>query len=121
MTTLNIALLNKTLNAIVADPESWHQRDFLCGTQMCLAGHALIQSGQFTIKAKMFVRVDDVDDFHAVDPETDGAALLGLTGEQADHVFYLMPSAREEWLATVGTVDADPVAFAAYVRTYLGV
>jgi len=104
MTTLNIALLNKTLDAIVADPESWDQRDFLCGTKMCLAGHALIQSGEYKIQGNQFVNLDTDK---AVSAEEVGEELLGLTYEQTEALFYLIPGSTDDegndtWAERVG-------------------
>ena len=50
----NVPLFRKAMEAIEADLRSWDQNWYLitqpgCGTTMCLAGHALVQSGQYEV------------------------------------------------------------------------
>jgi hypothetical protein len=41
----DIEALDATLAAIEADPDSWYQADWRCGTGMCFAGHAAVLKG----------------------------------------------------------------------------
>lgn len=41
----NVNLLQGTLAYIEANPETWNQGEWVCGTTMCFAGHAVALSG----------------------------------------------------------------------------
>lgn len=41
----NMELLDKVLGHIKANPETWNQADYRCGTTYCFAGHAALMSG----------------------------------------------------------------------------
>jgi hypothetical protein len=47
---MNKENLNKILDIIKADPSSWNQRRYHCGTAHCLAGHAELLAGYTHVK-----------------------------------------------------------------------
>lgn len=47
----NIELLDKVLDHIEKNPESWNQRAWRCGTTYCFAGHAALLSGWQPVQA----------------------------------------------------------------------
>lgn len=136
--TLNEKLLDRTLQQIVDDPASWNQGDWclvrlskvpaavvtgdvaLCGTTACLAGHALLQSGQYQLQyvgishqgdsvVHAGVQFYDLQGHSVYDGgsiETTAGDLLGLTKGEASYLF--------------STAGGSPVEFCAMVRAYLG-
>jgi hypothetical protein len=43
--TKNAELAYETLDYIIANPEQWEQKEWICGTSMCFAGHAAVLAG----------------------------------------------------------------------------
>lgn len=145
--TVNTDLLEKTLAVIVARPQGWDQSTWIsavpdattesCGTTACLAGHALIQSGDFRqVKIIWDYEINDEREFNPeadevtgefdlqfihkdeawsldtyVDPFFEAAERLGLDDGQAEHLFY----------QTQDMVWDSADQFADYVREYLKV
>lgn len=143
---LNEKLLDRTLQAIIDDPSGWNQSDWcrvrrvkvpadvvrgdvaLCGTTACLAGHALLESGQWQLQYVGLVRDetsnilldarvqffdlhgksihDRTGDEDVIGIEATAGALLGLTRWEASHLF--------------STSGYTAVSFCAMVRAYLG-
>lgn len=93
---LNIPLARKVIEHIESHPEEHDQSRFVaktrCGTTACIAGHALLLSGEYDLHP---MQVGDVDDFRRVDGTDDfviasdaGQVVLGLTDHQRDVLFY---------------------------------
>jgi hypothetical protein len=92
----NIDKLNAVLAKIKADPKSWDQSQWICGTVACFAGHAVLMEG-----AQPAPPSEDFQRYRTVTPHTDQAllcgqivdvsaaaeAILGLTPLQADYLF----------------------------------
>ena len=101
----DIPMLRKVMEYIENNPRSWDQESFVshCGTTFCLAGHALILSGEYKIAHNMrvsplgdkwaeFVRVSDGE---SVDPQVEATKILGLSpaaGRKLFHTFTSDPS-----------------------------
>lgn len=94
---LNIPLARKVIEHIEAHPEEHRQEFFAakldCGTTACIAGHALLLSGEYGLDA---LGEDEIEfDFHRTDGSGDfvltseaGQEILGLTDEQRDTLFF---------------------------------
>lgn len=141
---VNELLLDLALSRIVNEPASWDQStwgqainkllpttvqpgDFmLCGTTACLAGHLMLESGQWRLRLKRVdrnnenVAYENVAEFvnlrgETPDPFMDiripdlAGELLGLTGPEQRYLFGVN-YAR----------SMTPKQFARYVRAYLG-
>lgn len=89
----NKTLLKQTLEHIKANPESWDQSSWFCGTAACFAGHACLLSGDrpgpeipFAFKGA----INDVITAEGVQKFTQDRAeeLLGISQREADFLFY---------------------------------
>lgn len=92
--TINKELLVKTLAFIKANPETWDQGDWVCGTTMCFAGHACVLNGD-----KLITDPDDdwqgcvqgVTDPHDGDPmhaSERARLILGLDHVDSKRLFH---------------------------------
>ena len=88
----NAELLEQTMAAIYADPDAHKQDSFIsaCGTEMCFAGHALIQSGRYRVSSNendtACFRDNETDE--VVQASSTAARLLDLDWEEEDYLFY---------------------------------
>ncbi len=73
------ALLRRALAGIEANPESWSQQVWLCGTQACLAG--------WVVAAAEGLSIVDLDRGPSLIP-FQARRLLGLSPPQASELFY---------------------------------
>lgn len=102
MNTFNADLGQKVLDAIEAKPAAHDQWLFVannpydpeCGTTMCIAGHAAIESGKYRLGGPMNRSFIDVETGESADIERIAMELLGLTREQAGDLFYTMSNAE---------------------------
>jgi hypothetical protein len=85
---INKELFEKVKQHILTDPRRYNQRRFgevsddaPCGTACCIAGWAIVLSGGATHKDAQ------LDFEHRLDAFDTGAALLGLSDEEAEAVF----------------------------------
>lgn len=90
---MNKPLLKQTLDHIKANPESWDQSRWFCGTAACFAGHACLLSGDRRGPALPFAfknAINDVITAEGVQKFTQDRAeeLLGVSQSQADALFY---------------------------------
>lgn len=96
--TLNIELAEKVLSHIEHDPDSHYQGSWIndCGTTACIAGHAMLASGEFVRKLDVgilgdrYARLVHRDTGEYPEPVIEGARLLGLNGSQATSIFMEM-------------------------------
>lgn len=91
---INKDLAGRTLDRIIANPLEWGQANF-CGSTFCYAGHALLIKGYKVNGWGNFVD----DDGYGLHVGFLARQELGLTGQQADDIFYYFP---EEELADQG-------------------
>lgn len=92
---MNVELAEKVLAKIEAHPETlnmsdWAARDDVCGTTLCIAGHAMIESGEYTLIDHPVYGVDiaPVDGRRWTGYEDEGRRLLGISDEDAQVLFY---------------------------------
>ena len=87
---MNKENIQKVIDVIEANPASWDQSDWHCGTKHCFAGHAQILSGK------------EADDFTT---ERDACTFFNMSFVQADYYFdptrtleELKNALTEEWV-----------------------
>ena len=109
---MNTMLMEQVMTFIKDHPEQHDQAGWVdlkynpnteepCGTTCCFAGHAMLMSGEYKIikdeigepvLVKKSLDRETINYFSdadiRVDPEEAGATVLGLTDEEADHLFY---------------------------------
>jgi len=85
--TLNVSLLDATLQHIERNPHEWDQTTWQCGTTACFAGHAAILHGtEWAYKLGGYVYA--MDGPHLKVPVDEYARkALGLTGNEACRLF----------------------------------
>ena len=93
--SLNIELAEKVLSHIEHDPDSHYQGSWIneCGTTACIAGHAMLASGQYVRRQSEYselVHLVHKDTGKLAEPVIDGARLLGLTSDDATNIFMEM-------------------------------
>lgn len=93
--TLNVELAEKVLSHIEGDPDSHYQGSWIndCGTTACIAGHAMLASGEYIREldengkyARLIHRVTRQQS----EPLIAAKDLLGLDGFQAQSIFMEM-------------------------------
>lgn len=90
--TLNVQLAEKVLAKIHTHPE-WHYQgtwiDQECGTTACIAGHAMLASGEYVREQDENGNWRFVDKAtgHVPSPDQSGARLLGLDIDIAMNIF----------------------------------
>lgn len=79
-----LPLAKKVLHQITSEPETFSMASFFgrCGTTACIAGWALILSGEFERNERGYLDYEGYTGIH-------GARLLGLPTEEAGTLFYL--------------------------------
>jgi hypothetical protein len=84
---LNVALLRKTMEHIEAHPEEHDQATWVCGSQMCFAGHAAVADGA-TLEPGMYMP-NAMSEWLGTTHVSDYAQrALGLTSGEANRLFY---------------------------------
>lgn len=90
--TLNVQLAEKVLAKIHAHPEMHYQGTWIdteCGTTACIAGHAMLASGEYVRQQNgngNWFLVDKATG-HVSRPAETGARLLGLDPDVAMNIF----------------------------------
>jgi len=87
----NIKLLKEVRDNIVMNPDKHNQKTWVCGTRMCIAGHAAVMSG----KAKVAHSIDWGDYFvdqygDDVSPSSVAQDELSLSPEEYEYLFFCM-------------------------------
>lgn len=96
---MNIELAKKVLDYIEAHPKEHDQNSFIdhkpvCGTTKCIAGHAMLLSGEFEVKditvssSYSFLAIAKAGSNEEADYEAEGRRVLGISSEQANHLFF---------------------------------
>ncbi len=145
MTTNPDLLLEECLRHIEEHPDEWNQASFTstsnstaCGTTACLAGHALVLSGEWQIetyplmsgdhapRAARFVNAETGAKLPAsaqIEIVEEATRLLDLTPVTAHSLFYVVPCRHRGYNSETCSCDntnehdlAAPSAFAAFVR-----
>lgn len=95
--TLNVELAEKVLTHLHEYPEAHYQGAWLneCGTTACIAGHAMLASGEYVRQQNDHGnwRLVDKETGYAEPPSLIGARLLGLDEEIAGNIFFDMDEA----------------------------
>ena len=97
--TIDIALLERVKSQIEAYPRSFDMHVFYstdpeCGTIACIAGHTLFESG-FTYNQVENVVVSPNGEEYSHDCDIVAQGLLGLSYEEARHLFYVISWPQE--------------------------
>jgi hypothetical protein len=111
--TVDVALLRKTLEYVTAHPERWEQgywiRSTPCGTTACLAGTVVLHAGyrphrDFAAESRMLSYVHVGPDVPVPRVRADVAEvrevaklLLGLDEDEATRLFYSRNTLRDLW------------------------
>lgn len=87
----NIKLLKEVRETIVLNPETHNQKTWVCGTRMCIAGHAAVMSGKAKVASSLawgdyFVDMDGQD----VTASEIAQDELDLTEEEREYLFFCM-------------------------------
>lgn len=105
-----IKILRRAKRAILADPQSYRQDEWHCGTAMCIAGHVCFQSGRVLtskVDGSYFVNKVHVPVFTTGrvgtlrDWEDVAVAALGSSIEHTESLFDGSPS--REWPEPFGS------------------
>jgi hypothetical protein len=119
--TMNKTLLQQVLAKIEADPKSWNQSYWFCGTAACFAGHVCILSGDKPVFEEFEDENGDwvEDDRSAVisvagggdrkDADDRAQELLGLTHDQALSLFSSENTLDDLRAIVHGLVECDEV------------
>lgn len=94
MPKFNVELAEKVLDHIAHNPMSHYQGSWLneCGTMACIAGHAMLASGEY-VRHELeggTVILREKSTGRAAGPYLDGQRLLGLDDDQARGIFMDM-------------------------------
>jgi hypothetical protein len=109
-TAVNIELLDKALARIDANPDTWRQASWHCGTAACLAGHVALAAGyQWASDDAIEVFVTSPDG--AITDEVASVAedLLGLDSKSAFELFWCA-NTREDLQRMRDVLANDPQA-----------
>ena len=141
---INELLLDLALTRIVNEPASWDQSTWgrginsklpptvqpgdvvLCGTTACLAGHAMLESGQWRLRLTQVERDHDnetymnVMEFVNLRGETPDPFRDSRIPEEAGKLLGLTVSEQQHLFGVSYTNGMTPKQFARYVRAYLG-
>lgn len=112
--TINTPLLRKTLEHITEHPDEWNQGfwavNMPCGTQYCLAGHAVLLSGQDVD----WDTTRDVRGHQMPERATNGRSIqsaarvaLGLSEAQAFMLFHDYNSLQYLWRSASEFTDGE--------------
>lgn len=126
---VNVKLMQRTMRYIERHPKEWDQRTFVseCGTTACFAGRACALDGGVwldTDRMVLEVNGDDkrkdvsLDYYHSscgpvIEPYVRAKRILGLTGREADSIFFDMTSSPSKLRKKVDAICAKAEAKAA--------
>lgn len=116
MSRINVPLLRKTLEHITAHPTEWNQeywgrtfnneRDEVCGTAYCLAGHAVVMTGHtLTFSNGGYSHFTDQGEEIGEVAERE----LGLTYDEAYELFHDQNSLFDLWELAEQFTDGEIV------------
>lgn len=116
MSAVNVELLTRTLDYIVAHPKEWNQRDWRCGTAACFAGNAALLAGW-----QWIMPFGDPDQYLMSRRLADGRCStiaqseLGLTEDEAGWLFDGRNTLDDliqmvESVAVIAEIDPEAVA-----------
>lgn len=90
--TVNVELLQKTLDAIKANPQHWEQSVWHCGTSHCFAGFAELIDRGLPIDTHEDILRDEPEFFCPYDSDWNTSShateLLGLEDDDATELFW---------------------------------
>ena len=88
-TTVNVELLQKTLDAIKANPQHWNQQSWHCGTSHCFAGLAELIANDLPVETS-FDEIERLKITRKLGMSTpiEAGRLLGISDEDGDVLFY---------------------------------
>lgn len=86
---VNVELLQKTLDAIKANPKHWNQKSWHCGTSHCFAGFAELIANGLPVKTS-FDEIKKLKTTRKLAMSTfiEAERLLGISDEDSDVLFY---------------------------------
>lgn len=86
---VNVELLQKTLDAIKANPQHWNQQFWHCGTSHCFAGFAELLANNLSVEtSEEQVRALKLNGELRCSTGGYAEELLGISDEDSDVLFY---------------------------------